>query len=307
MTMIQFSRRRMLQLGLFAAASTAISGTGRVGRVRAAGSAEISVLSDGNLVLPLSFNYPYLTPEQRAQYLAVDGAVPESLNPDCNVTLLRNGDRLILFDVGSGSNFMPTAGRLGDSLAEAGINPSDVTDVVFTHAHPDHLWGVIDDFDEPVFANAAYHINRAEWDYWRDPATVDTIGEARQPFAVGAASRLARLAEMINLFEPGAEVVPGVEAVATYGHTPGHTSFMVHARSEPLLVVGDALAHARISFEQPEWPNGSDQDAQVAIATRKTLLERLAADKAAIIGYHLPRPGEGRVERHGSAYRFVAA
>jgi glyoxylase-like metal-dependent hydrolase (beta-lactamase superfamily II) len=103
-----------------------------------------------------------------------------------------------------------------------------VTDVIFTHGHPDHLWGLIDDFDEIVFPNASFHMGRAEWDFWRDPGTVDAMPEERKTFAVGAQNRLAVLADMINLFEPGAEVVPGVEAVDTSGHTPGHMSFMLH-------------------------------------------------------------------------------
>lgn len=299
-------RRQALQLGLFAATTAAFAGTGRIRPVLAAANAEISVLSDGNLVLPVDFSYPDLTTDELETLLAVNGKMPETLKPDCNVTLLRSSDRLVLFDVGAGPNFMPSAGKLAENLSNAGVDPADVTDVVFTHAHPDHLWGLIDDFDEPVFLNAAYHINQAEWDYWTNPDTVNTIGESRVSFAVGAASRLGRIAENIKLFQPGAEVVAGVEAVATYGHTPGHTSFMIHTGSDPLMVVGDALGHARISFEQPSWPAGADQDQDTAIATRLKLLDRLASEKVTLIGFHLPQPGEGRAERQGSAYRFVA-
>ena len=185
-------------------------------------------------------------------------------------------------------------------------DPSEITDVVFTHGHPDHLWGLIDDFDEEVFVNAAYHMNQAEWDYWTDPGTVDSIGEERKTFAVGAASRLKRIEEKINLFNGAGDVVAGIEAVPTYGHTPGHTSFVIHQGSNATMVTGDAVTHAEISFRHPEWISGADQDSDMAIKTRKMVLDRLAADDMTIIGFHLSKPGEGRVETEGDAYRFVA-
>ncbi len=304
-------RRTLLKGSLCAGLLTAIPLPSMTRKVFAAADtasdSELLVLSDGHLVLPLSYSYPMNTAEELAPLVSGEGAVPTQLEPACNVTLYRSGDRLVLFDVGAGAHFMPTAGKLLDSLADASIDPAEVTDVVFTHGHPDHLWGLIDDFDEEVFTDAAYHMNRAEFDFWTDPGTVDTIGEERKTFAVGAASRLERIAEKINLFDDGAEVVTGIEAMATHGHTPGHTSFVIHQGSSSTMVTGDALTHAQISFAHPGWVSGSDQDPDQAIATRKRLLDRLAADDMAIIGYHLPKPGEGRVETDGTAYRFVAA
>jgi glyoxylase-like metal-dependent hydrolase (beta-lactamase superfamily II) len=307
---MRLPRRTLLKGGLTAGLLTALPAPLMTRKIFAAtdtaGETEIIVLSDGHLVLPLSYSYPMNTAEELAPLVTGEGDVPTQLEPACNVTLYRSGDRLVLFDVGAGAHFMPTAGKLLDSLADAGIDPSDVTDVVFTHGHPDHLWGLIDDFDEEVFTEATYHMNRAEFDFWTDPATVDAIGEERKTFAVGAASRLERIAEKINLFDDGADVA-GVEAMATHGHTPGHTSFVIHQGSSAIMVTGDAVTHAQISFAHPGWVSGSDQDPDQAIATRNRLLDRLAADDMAIIGYHLPKPGEGRVEADGAAYRFVAA
>ena len=246
-------------------------------------------------------------PEADIRALIGDAAITNgAVTPDCNVTLWRGGGRTVLFDVGSGANFMPTAGALPDSLAEAGIDPSEITDVVFTHAHPDHLWGLLDDFDEPLFSEAAFHISEAEWAFWTDEGTVDAMPDERKSFAVGAQTRLAVLEDRINLFKAGAEILPGLEAVDTGGHTPGHTSFMIHGSGDPVMVIGDAISHPVISFARPDWPSGSDQDTEKGIATRVALIDRLAADKASIIGYHLPNPGRGRVERDGGAYRFVA-
>lgn len=299
-------RRTLLKGGLSAGLLAALPVPVLTRKVFAAADSEILVLSDGHLVLPLSYSFPMNTAEELAPLVADVGENPTRLEPACNVTLFRSGDRLVLFDVGAGAHFMPTAGKLSDSLAEAGIDPAEVTDVVFTHGHPDHLWGLVDDFDEEVFTEAAYHMNRAEFDYWTDPDTLNSIGEERKTFAVGAASRLERISEKINLFEAGAEVVAGIESVPTYGHTPGHTSLVIHQGSAATMVTGDAVTHAKISFAHPDWLSGSDQNPERAIETRKALLDRLAADDMAIIGYHLPDPGEGRVERDGTAYRFVA-
>lgn len=270
------------------------------------GGAEVSVVSDGQLSLPLSFVLPDIPEADIKTLFDANGMAMEAFAPDCNITLLRKDGRLAIFDAGSGSNFMPTAGKLLDGLSATGIDPAEVTDVIFTHGHPDHLWGLLDDMDELVFPNAAYRMGKAEWDYWRDPATVEAMPEERKSFAVGAQTRLAAIEEKIILFGAGEEVVPSVEAVDTAGHTPGHMSFMVHGSNEKLFIVGDAISHAVISFQKPDWHSGSDQEPERGARTRLALLDRLAIEKPRIVGYHLPHPGIGRVERKGTAFGFVA-
>ncbi len=272
----------------------------------ALGTLTIDVVSDGHMVLPMNFIYPNAPEQELKQLLTANGLALDVAEPDCNLTLVRDGARTILFDVGSGPFFMPTAGKLSASLEALGVAPEDITHVVFTHAHPDHLWGVFDDFDEPVFPNATYMISRTEFDFWIDPAAVDVMPEARKTFAVGARSRLQALEDIIERFDVGAEILPGVLAVDSSGHTPGHCSFEVRSGSESALVVGDAITHNLISFGHPDWPAGSDQDTEKGIATRAMLLDRLASEKMQIIGYHLPYPGTGYVERKDGAYRFVA-
>ncbi|MEC9342535.1 MAG: MBL fold metallo-hydrolase [Pseudomonadota bacterium] len=300
------SRRRALSLAGGLALSAALPLPARALGEVVLGDKSLAIVSDGNLVLPLDFAFPEPPRDELTGLLAAHGLPTDALYPDCNVTILRDAGRVVVFDVGAGPNFMPTAGRLGDSLAEAGVDPSEVTDVVFTHAHPDHLWGLIDDFDELVFPEASYHMGAAEWDFWRDENTLTRVPEARRTFVVGAQNRLSYLEERISLFAGGDEILPGVEALDTSGHTPGHMSFAVHGDGESLVIIGDALTNVAISFERPDWPSGSDHDAEKGASTRAVLLDRLVADKAAIIGFHLPHPGEGRVERSGSAYRFVA-
>lgn len=299
------STRRQILKAMGAAGLTAGLGvTG--GRVIASGSGrEVMTASDGNLVLPGDFVFDGLPEEQLAEILSEHGVSRDEVQPPCNVTVMRDGDRTVLFDAGSGPTFMPTAGELVNTLYEMEIAPEEVTDVVFTHGHPDHLWGVLDDFDELTFYEAAYHFGQAEWDYWSDPETVDTIGEARAAFAVGAGRRLEAIAERTSFFTDGDEVVPGVMAHATGGHTPGHMSFEVATGGAPVLVVGDAVTNAHVNFERPDWPSGSDQDPEMGARTRQRLLDKMAADNMRIIGFHLPGGGIGRVERKGDAYRFA--
>ena len=270
------------------------------------GSMQIDVLSDGNLVLPGSTNVDDLHADELSKIMQKYDISSDQRTPDCNVTLIRDGERVILIDVGSGSEFMASAGRLQDALAAIDVDPYDVTHVVFTHAHPDHLWGLLDDFEDPAFPNATYMIGKSEWDYWIDPETVNTIGEARTTFAVGARRRLALIEENITFFNDGEEILPGIAARATFGHTPGHMAFHIAHGSNNLMVLGDCVGNHHVAFERPEWRAGSDQDGDLGAATRVALLDQLASEHMSIIGYHMPYPGIGRAEKRGDGFIFVA-
>ncbi len=271
------------------------------------GTAKIDVLSDGNLSLPLSFVVPDAPKDEITALLSKYQLPTDGLKPDCNLTLLRDGERTVLFDVGAGANFMPSAGKLAEALEAIELDPADVTHVVFTHAHPDHLWGLMDDFDEPVFTEAEYMISKPEWEFWIDPSTVDKMSEIRKSFAVGAKRNLKLIEDRISRFKFGEEILPGILAVDTNGHTPGHASFEIRSGSDSLMVLGDAITNHAISFEKPGWRSGSDHDGEQGIATRKMLLDRMASEQLRMVGFHLPYPGIGMTERKDGAYRFVAA
>ncbi|MFC2967464.1 MBL fold metallo-hydrolase [Acidimangrovimonas pyrenivorans] len=270
------------------------------------GGASVQTLHDGNLVLPGSFVYGDSPEEQAKAIIARYGLNPNQLEPDCNVTLYRDGTNTVIFDVGSGPDFMSTAGKLPEALDQLGLAAEDVTHVIFTHGHPDHLWGLLDDFDEPFFANAQHMMGQAEFDYWTDENTLSTIGQARQTFAAGAKRRLDMIADRMSFFRDGEEIVPGVAARATFGHTPGHMSYEIRKGSESVMVLGDCIANHHLAFEQPGWHSGSDQDGDLGAKTRVALLDQLAQEQMRFIGFHLPHPGFGRAERKDGAYRFVA-
>ena len=271
------------------------------------GEFDVTVLSDGVLNLPVSALAQDMD-LKTVQDLLAERGLPTDMRPGAiNVALLTRGSDTILVDTGSGMNFMDSAGKLVDSLEIAQVAPDSITKVVLTHAHPDHCWGVIDDFDDsPRFSEADYTIAAAEFDFWMAEDRVDQLPDPVKPFALGAQRNLAPVAERTTMAADGHEVVPGVTMIATPGHTPGHMSVLVQSGGEQLLVTGDAFTHDVIAFEYPDWHFGFDMDHVQAAATRGKLLKRIAGDNIRLLGYHLTRPGVGRVEAAGSGYRYVA-
>lgn len=271
------------------------------------GNFQIDVLSDGYLSIPRDLSYPSIDPSERDAFLSKRLAAIDALEPSCNLTLVRDGERNIIFDAGSGANFMPSAGKIMDALDAINVDPSDITHVVFTHAHPDHLWGVEDDFGDLLFYNAEHMISKPEFEFWNNENAIEKVSEDRQFFAVGAKNRLDLLEDTLSTFNFDDEIFSGIRAVNSVGHTPGHTSFEIKGGGQSLLITGDALTNAIISFEKPNWPSGSDQDKDQGAVTRMNLLDQITADDMMIVGYHLPYPGIGRVEKSGQSYKFSAA
>jgi glyoxylase-like metal-dependent hydrolase (beta-lactamase superfamily II) len=192
-------------------------------------------------------------------------------------------------------------------MEAAGIDRKSITKVVFTHAHPDHLWGALDDFDEvPMFPNATYLISTAELSFWTADDVASRLPEDRQNFAPGAKRNLRRIKDRLGTMQPGQEIASGVRVLDTSGHTAGHVSIEISSGRETVVVLGDALTHGVISFAHPEWmPAADHHDPQRAAVMRKRLLDRLATDRLRVIGFHLPFPGVGIAERSGATYRFL--
>lgn len=270
------------------------------------GAIDIKVFSDGRFTQPLRVMLPGHPEAEVEAAFKRHGAVFDGLEAEVNVTLIRSGGETVLIDAGAGPDFMPTLGRLADRLDAAGIKPDAITKVVFTHAHADHFWGVIDPLGGGTLFDRARHIMAlAERDFWLKPDVEGLVGDAFKSMAVGTHRRLKSIAERIETAGPGDEIAPGIALVDTSGHSPGHVSVLVRSGSEQLLIGGDALIQSVISFAAPDWRWGPDMDTDRAVATRKSLLDRLASEKTTLLGYHLPWPGIGRVERKDTAYRFV--
>lgn len=296
------NRRDILLGGTAAALAGSVSGAvSQVVATARQGERAISILSDGSFEMPQSMLARDVPLDAIAQATKASGPTVSVLN----VTCFRQGDQVVVFDCGSGANFLPGTGKLAASLESAGIAPDSVTHVLFTHLHPDHFWGALDDFDTPLFPNARWHADKREVAFWTDAKVYEKLPEDRHAFAAGAQRIVKALGESLELHDAGAEWVPGVAAFDTAGHTPGHVSFELKDASGPVFVLGDALTHRIASFAHPEWRPASDHDADLAVATRRRLLDRAANEKARVIGYHLDG-AIGRVVRDGNAYRFVS-
>ncbi|WP_377842273.1 MBL fold metallo-hydrolase [Bosea sp. UC22_33] len=294
---MMFTRRTLLASG---ACSVAMPALAQVVATLGSGDEQISILSDGGFEMPLSTL-------ARAVPVADISAQAGPSNPfrtPLNITCLRRGKDVILFDCGAGANFLPGSGRLQESLRTAGIEPEAVTHVLFTHLHPDHFWGALDEFDSPLFPNARWLAAAREIDFWTSAKVYDHLPADRHAFAAGAQRIAKNLGDRLERAEAGREWLPGIAAVETAGHTPGHVSFVLSVGGTSVMVLGDALTHPQISFAHPDWQPASDQDAELAAATRRRLLDELGRTGMQVIGYHLPG-ATGRVERQGTAYRFV--
>ena len=305
--------RRSLLIGAGAVGTFGAAGT-RSARSQAAaahhkftiGTAEVIVVSDGTMSLPVSFALPVTPRSEIEAILGVNGLPVDAINNPVNVTIVKTDTDIILIDTGAGGEFMSGLGKFADSLEAVGIKPEQITKVIFTHAHPDHLWGVIDPLDDSTrFQNANHIMIGAEFDYWHAADVAARVAEPFKRMAAGTHRRLKLISERISKRKPGDEIASGVVLIDTPGHTPGHVSVLITSGTERLLLGGDVLTQSIVSFQKPDWPWGPDMDADRAIASRKRTLDMLVTERIPLLGYHLPWPGLGRVERKDTAYRFV--
>jgi glyoxylase-like metal-dependent hydrolase (beta-lactamase superfamily II) len=270
------------------------------------GAAELIVMSDGHLTIPASVFSPTAPKEELDALLtSMFGSVPETFTPATNPTLIRTGEDLILFDTGSGANFQPTAGKLMENLKANDIDPASVTKVVFTHAHPDHIWCTLAADGTLAFPNAAYYAGAAEWDFWMDPDLVSSFPDEMKPFALGAQRDLGAVKDRVTMVKDGDMIAPGISVIEAMGHTPGHLAFLIEG-DEDLILTADAIPNEIISVGHPDWAFGFDADPDKAITTRKALLDRAATDKTRVLGFHFTYPGVGRIEKADTGFRFVA-
>jgi glyoxylase-like metal-dependent hydrolase (beta-lactamase superfamily II) len=265
------------------------------------GAMNATIVSDG----PLTLHAPdkiFLGVEPKALHesLAASGQPSDRIHVEQNCLLLETAGKKILFDNGLGSEklYGPDSGILLDSLREAGVEPSEIDAMVLTHAHSDHCWGTMSDDGTPNFPNATLYLSQAELDFW----TSEAPGSRSARSVAGVRRHILPLRDRISIIRDEEEFLPGVHALATPGHTPGHMAFLFDGG---WCLTGDVAYHDPISYTYPDAESVYDTDRDLGVKTRHRLLDRLVTDRLSIVGYHHPWPGTGRLERVGGTFRFI--
>ena len=267
------------------------------------GAYDVTVVSDGTLMLPMSLIISGGKDDEVKKLL---GAMlhDDKAQFEASPLLLKSDKDVILIDTGSGNGFQPTAGKIADSLKAAGTDPATITKVIFTHAHPDHLWGTTGADGKTPYTGASFHMAETEWNFWSAPDLAGKMPKEMQGIVKTTAGQLAAIKDKVSMFKTGAEVLPGVNILDTAGHTPGHVSFEL-AGGDGLIITGDAITNPLVFFPHPDWKFGFDADHTTAIANRKKLLDMAASGKKLLLGYHWPYPGLGHAEAKDAAYLYV--
>lgn len=223
--------------------------------------------------------------------------------------LVQTGQERVLIDTGIGPAIGPTAGLLQNNLRTAGIAPESIDIVVLTHGHPDHIGGAVGVEGAPAFPNARYLMSRADWEFWTNVAEVEAhipASDLRDLQLGVAMATLPALRDRIELIEDGAEIVPGVVAIAAPGHSPGHLVLEIGKGPDRLLYGADTVLHP-LHLEHPDWLTVFDTHPEPTVSTRRRILDLAASDGLLMTAYHMPFPGLGRVEVSGDTWRWAPA
>lgn len=203
-------------------------------------------------------------------------------------TVVKAGDDIVLFDTGLSS------ASISGPLANAGITPEQVTIVVITHMHGDHIGGLTTEDGSVTFPNARYITGQVEFDAWN---TQDNDNFK---------SKVMPLAEKMTFIGDGESVVSGITSMAAFGHTPGHMTYMLESGGKQLALMADLANHYVWSLAYPDWEVRFDMDKAKAAASRKKMLDMFTADKVPFVGYHMPFPALGYSEARGEGgYRYI--
>ena len=268
------------------------------------GGFEVTVLSDGHRLVEDPHGIFGMNDSQEAvETLLTDNYLPvDKMQFTFAPTLINTGDDLILFDTGNGEG--GREGGVGQTLANlkaSGYEPDQVTAVVITHMHGDHIGGLME-AGAPAFPNARYVAGQAEYDFWSSDERMGTPAENGHKGVVG---RVVPLAEKMTFIGDGDAVVSGITAMAAFGHTPGHLAFNVESDGRRMMITADTANHFVLSLQRPEWEVRFDMDKANAAAARKAVFDMLATDRVPFVGYHMPFPSVGFVEKMDMGYRFI--
>lgn len=272
------------------------------------GTIEAMVISDGVLPLPTSTMATNVAAPDLAAWLDSMYMPPDAFDWPLNVMVVRSGRQTILVDAGLGGQFpgFPRAGQFPQRLQSAGIALEDVTDIIVTHMHMDHVGGLlVPEVKSRLRPDMRIHVSATEVAFWTSPDFSHTVMPTPVPAVLRttATSFYNEYREQLHMFEDTREVAPGVIVRITGGHTPGHSVVDLVSGDERLTFAGDAMFP--VGFDHPDWQNGFEHDPEASTRVRIGLFEELAQNRGLLVASHLPFPSVGRIARNGEAYRWV--
>jgi glyoxylase-like metal-dependent hydrolase (beta-lactamase superfamily II) len=267
------------------------------------GNVAVEGLSDG--ILKTSLDLVIGMDRAQADSL-VGGTQNGSFYIPVNNFLIRRGGKTILIDAGAGNTMQPTLGKLPDNLRAAGVEPGAVTHIVITHLHPDHANGLVDDAGEPHYPNAEIVVHATEADFWMRPDVEndeDRVKKNRARTAINLKPYLDRIRRVRD-----GEEFSGFTPVLAPGHTPGHTCWLLAAGSGGgFMALGDVVHLSAIQISHPDTALTYDLDRNLAVQSRRRILDMAASERLAIAGAHVNAPGFGYVVRKGTSFAFEPA
>lgn len=272
------------------------------------GEFEVTALHDGEFARPLDAGFVRNAPLADVQKTLADNFLPtDKLMLTFTALLVNTGSKLVLIDTGFNDNGGPTNGRVVSGMKAAGIDPSMVDVVLFSHFHGDHLQGARSKAGQLVYPNAELMVPAPEWDFWMDDTKMAAAPDGMKGAFAGVHRVLMPNAADVKRFKWGDEVVTGITAVEAAGHTPGHTAFAIVSGNAKMMYVADITNTPVLFATNPEWKVMFDMEPDRAVATRKRILDMAATDKLQLSFYHASFPATGFIARAGAGYRFVPA
>jgi glyoxylase-like metal-dependent hydrolase (beta-lactamase superfamily II) len=268
------------------------------------GSIEATVVSDGPLPIgPAARTFRGPSEAELGKMFADHFLPTDNVVLEQNALVINTGDRVVLFDTGMSSVKRPNTqtGRLLTSLKQAGIDPKDIDAVVLTHPHIDHSGGMVADDGSRNFPNAQVYMTEIDYDFWMDSKRIGTPAEGS---ARTAQKNLPPYRDRMIFIKDGQEILPGVQAMHTPGHTVGHTVYMITSGGKTICNIGD-VAHHVILFEHPKVEVAFDTDSRQGAESRVKLFDMLAAQRIPLLVFHMPWPGLGQLAKHDDGFRYV--
>lgn len=265
------------------------------------GDFEVTALNDGTVALPVNKILQKITEAQVDSALAVQ-SLKSPLETSVNGFLINTGSKLILIDTGAAKLFGPTLGNLADNLRASGYTPEQVDEVYVTHMHADHVGGLMNGANR-AFPNAVVRADKGDADFWLSKDNMDKAPEAMKGFFQGAQASLNPYvaAGMFKPYDGNTELVPGIRAVVTRGHTPGHSVFLVENGGQKMMVFGDMMHVAAVQFANPAVTIAFDTDSNTAAEKRTGLYADAAKNQIIMAVAHISFPGLGRVTSNGGS------